>query len=353
MNTIRLKNNKIERDSNGELLRILCMFFILIHHIISHGVFPDILDETKSLNNVESIALFINGFVFIAVNVFVLLSGYYGIKISWRSFINLFLICVFYNLIAYFVHIILEGQSIGRSILTYILFPFSTGRWWFMNCYILLYCFAPILNAAVKNIPNRLYIQILILLTFLMQYVGYLKHWSNFNEDGFTFVQFVYIYLIGRYIHTQRENILTKTNRWKYFALYIFSGCIWGCGSILSHSYDMPYWHSFYYNNIFIILGALGFFVFIMSYEFKSKFINKLATGVLAVYLIHEHYFIKNYFYSFINEYSSYILDFGKGFCFISIILLCLALLITILLFDKFRYSIMNIFWKFYDKILK
>jgi surface polysaccharide O-acyltransferase-like enzyme len=65
------------RDSNFELLRLVCMFFILIQHFITNGLNITghrlILDGTGDPNIVGIVSC---SFVIIAVNCFVLISGY-------------------------------------------------------------------------------------------------------------------------------------------------------------------------------------------------------------------------------------------------------------------------------------
>ena len=73
--------NNLGRDSNIELLRLVCMLFILLHHFIVHG---------SEFVTAPSVWLTImNSFLVIAVDCFVLISGYFGIKAKWKGFIHL------------------------------------------------------------------------------------------------------------------------------------------------------------------------------------------------------------------------------------------------------------------------
>ena len=81
--------NNLGRDSNIELLRLVCMLFILLHHFIVHG---------SEFVTAPSVWLTImNSFLVIAVDCFVLISGYFGIKAKWKGFIHLYVLCAFYS----------------------------------------------------------------------------------------------------------------------------------------------------------------------------------------------------------------------------------------------------------------
>ena len=64
------------RDSNMELLRILCMLLILIHHFIVHVLYPDLALRDGVIDSYRIACLVINGFAYVGVNCFILISGY-------------------------------------------------------------------------------------------------------------------------------------------------------------------------------------------------------------------------------------------------------------------------------------
>ena len=77
-------NTKV-RNSNIELLRIIAMMFIVIWHISVHAQ----KGELPSHNYIAAITT-------TGVNLFVLISGYWGIKLKWKSLLNILSIVVFY-----------------------------------------------------------------------------------------------------------------------------------------------------------------------------------------------------------------------------------------------------------------
>lgn len=113
------------RQSNIELLRIVCMFCIVFHHFLVHAVFPDSLDSDASLNSGNTISIITNGFLYIGVNCFILISGFYGVKLRWKNIASLFIACALYGVLGYLFHLWYNGSSIGKNLIYNSVFIFS------------------------------------------------------------------------------------------------------------------------------------------------------------------------------------------------------------------------------------
>lgn len=86
-----------QRDSNFELLRIISMFLVCMLHvniIIKNSIEASTIE--KSLINLYSCG--IDGFSIVAVNVFVLISGWYGIKFRIKGLYSFLFQVFFYYL---------------------------------------------------------------------------------------------------------------------------------------------------------------------------------------------------------------------------------------------------------------
>ena len=62
------------RQSNLELLRIVAMFFIVVGHVFWHGFHQE-----------ASLHVPVRSVVIIGVNLFVLISGYFGINLRFKK----------------------------------------------------------------------------------------------------------------------------------------------------------------------------------------------------------------------------------------------------------------------------
>lgn len=73
-----------ERQNNIELCRVCVMLFIVIHHCIVSGLGLNetLNDGGENFSSATICLIVMNAFVIVSVNVFFLISGYFGIKLQ-------------------------------------------------------------------------------------------------------------------------------------------------------------------------------------------------------------------------------------------------------------------------------
>lgn len=285
------------RQSNIELLRIICMFMIVMHHFAVNVWYPGMLGLRVPMSTDEAAVLLSHCFFFIGVNCFVLISGYFSIKTSLKGFLHLYGFYVFY------AFIIALTQYFGGTpdmanipilekwfhIAVHSLMPWDNNGFWFLNAYLALFLMAPLLNIAISNMTKPVYVRILVLLTILNVVLGNILDIDLLNTWGFCVAQFVYLYLIGGYLHAHLSIEVIKTYRWRSFGLYAVSALLWGI-LIAVQVYQLPFlcrfFKAFSYNNVFVLAAAIGFFLFMLSFDFKSRAINWFSSSCLAAYLL-------------------------------------------------------------------
>ena len=96
-----------ERDLNIELLRVVCMIFVVLFHVNLNVIIRN--PETSDFLNFCAIAG--NALVAVAVDCFVLISGYFGIKWKTRSFLGLFFQTEFYSVVLLSAAILFFGYK--------------------------------------------------------------------------------------------------------------------------------------------------------------------------------------------------------------------------------------------------
>ena len=92
------------RQSNMELLRLVAMFMIVVYHTVYYRLY-DYRSEAPIFSSLMII-------LHIGVPLFVLISGYFGIKPSFKGFFKLYSILLFYNLTLYGFRIISGDISV-------------------------------------------------------------------------------------------------------------------------------------------------------------------------------------------------------------------------------------------------
>lgn len=90
-----------ERDSNMELLRIVSMVLVLISHASYTSLNPPAQADISTSLDSAFLRVLAESFSVVCVNVFVLISGWYGIKVRWSRFAELIFQVVFISISIY------------------------------------------------------------------------------------------------------------------------------------------------------------------------------------------------------------------------------------------------------------
>ena len=290
-----------ERNSNLELLRIVSMLMVLILHFNARAN-VGLLSFTHELSIQYLLGYILECFCIVAVNCFVLISGYFGIRLKVRSVLKLYMRCFLMGLLGYLLYIWLTPDILSINPLLGRLMAFTHNHWWFVISYVCLMLLSPILNGAVKALSKKQLLLSVILFAVVILYFGWYKHLENTNS-GYSFINFVFLYLIGRYIGEYVSLDKIRKIRWYSLSGYIL-GCI-GCFLLVLCRYytDWNIRFEFEYNHPFIIMSACCLLLFFLSFNFQSKFVNWCASSVFSAYLLQESpYFGGRVLYPFISR---------------------------------------------------
>lgn len=281
------------RNSNFELLRIVCMLFIVLGHIIMCH------KSTIDVSYVDyTVDFIVRSFCMVAVNAFVLISGYWGIKFKVQRLLRLNSQTWFYSVFIFSITILLGWHKLNLIKDIGVFIPVFAKQYWFITAYFVLYLLSPILNHFVSFLSQLHYKNVLVLGFFLF-YVwptgSFLINTAQLVDDaGYGIVNFVYLYILGRYIRLYNVG---KRNKTVYLLGYVFCSIV--CFMLqlfLSRllGFEFTSWWS--YNTVFILGGAVCLFLYFSRLKMQSKIINKLAKYSLSVYLIHmEPYFWRDF----------------------------------------------------------
>lgn len=307
---------EIKRKSNFEWLRIVAMAMIVSLHYMFKGNMvikaADALEASKlfEINNI--ICALITALSICAVNVYVLISGYFLSESEFkpRRVLDLILQILEYSIFITIIMLI-TGQISMTEMSIYgwigILFPIGSEEYWFITAYFVMYLLAPFLAAGVKSLSEKnLRIIIFILLGFFMVEKTILPMALPTDNYGYGFGWFTVLFLIAAYIRLYGINFLEKSKLMPvltYFVsvvammvIYLLFGYIGKKSGIETLAYYSGLvWD---YNYFFVLTAAVGLF-----YIFKNMKLNedtkiadvarKLGGLTLGVYLLHEHTFIR------------------------------------------------------------
>lgn len=276
---------KAERQSNIELLRIVLMLMIITHHFIVHGLELKSIGSAGYGNGLLTYGkLAINSIVIVAVDVFIFISGFYGMRLRWGSLLSLIGQAVFYSVGLYLIFALGVFHNWNIADFSRSLFPIFSYCWWYLTIFVALMLIAPFLNKGAEILERNQFKLLVAGLLFMDCILGFLQ--KNLAENGYSIFNFITIYLLARYIG--RFGIQVKKPLVYFIVLALlhtaFSSALFYFGKRgLS-------WEYFMYHNPLIILSAS--FLFMAFYQLNvasNKIINTLSGLVLGVYLLHDY----------------------------------------------------------------
>ena len=289
------KIEKKERNSNIELLRIIAMVMIVMHHYSIHG----------GLFGIEEISFnkYIGGIIYsggkIGVNIFMLISGYFLIysKFNIKKVLKLFFQVLFYSICFLFAGYIFKGEC-NNDVIKKSIFPITYGTYWFITIYIGIYFLSPFINKLSKSLKQREFELILlifiVLFTILQTDAGVSRYLGDLEW-------FIFMYMFGAYIRLFDFHKIDK----KYITLgtllmgtlIIFRVIIITYNSKEDFNIFSKIIQYSRMNNWLILLFSIFIFLFFKNLNLKNnRIVNYMGKTSFAVYLFHDNLF-KDYFW--------------------------------------------------------
>lgn len=202
-----------ERNSNIELLRIICMLFIIMGHFVGQSGF---LTYELTINNL-AIAILSSG-ARIATNIFLIICVWYlcdskfnagkALKTYTQLYLYTFLFTTLVLLIGYEVSV----KDVFRGYL-----PFFGRALWFASAYISLYLLSPILNNFFKLDIKKQYLFNVLSFVFVCVVSTMPDIQEGYLVDS---IYFIFMYL---WIGTLKHNFINTINRLSP-SLYLIMG---------------------------------------------------------------------------------------------------------------------------------
>lgn len=286
MSQVLSKNCKC-RESNFELLRILAMFMVLILHAnFKTFGFPN-REDILLTPTISSIRVFIEMASVIAVNVFILISGWFGIRASINGFAKFVFQCLFFSIGIYVVCVLF---GLTEFSLTGVVecFAIKADDYWFIPSYICLYLFAPVLNAFLEASDRHTIAWVLVTFYIFQFFYSFVGNGANFLMKGYSTLSFMGLYILAYYL---RHYIVDRYSKRFCVSLYFCTTVILSIMYLaLSYcGYSMIARRLIVYSNPLIVLSSAAFLLFFSKIKLRNKLINYIAISCFSVYLFHSN----------------------------------------------------------------
>lgn len=275
---------KSSRLSNFELLRVLAMLMVLAIHADFFSLGRPTYDQfvASPLDVWTRMAVEVLGIV--AVDVFVLISGWFGIRASVRGFCRYLFTCLFFCLgvnVVCSLHPALQADSLR---MIYDRMELN----WFVKAYMLLYILAPVLNAFVTTASRRMQERVLIGFFAAQTLFGWMTGSAGYFVQGYSPLAFVGLYLLARYVAIFRPR-WSRGGAKTWFALYIGISAVQSNVGIVAMRIGVALDRLISYINPLVIAASFALLLGFRELHFRSRQVNWLARSSFAVFLLHTH----------------------------------------------------------------
>ena len=310
-------NREKERNSSYELMRIVSMFLIVLYHIILHG---KVLENCQN-EGLKIIFEFIEFVTLVHVNSFILVTGYYQVESNFKQskIWSLLNANWFYRVLIVILLLTFNIVSIDKVSLIKETFPINLNEYWFFKNYLLLYCLTPFINKGIEKLNKSTYQKMIIVSFIIFSIVPSVTGGSYFDNSGFTLYQFVFLYMVGAYLkkYPLSKSYIFKVmskNMYKLILIFILFTCVFSNYILYKYSMSVSSVNtvlgeissyvsraSTLYNNPFVIIQSICFFEYFGTLTIKNRYINKLASLVFGIYLIHDNNFSRGLIYAYLK----------------------------------------------------
>ncbi len=272
-----------------EALRIIAMFFVLMLHANFLALGWPTSEEVSANPLSWGIRIFFESLSIGAVDIFVLISGWFGIQPKLKSFGNLTFQCLFFGVGIYISCVLTNISSLSLTGTINSLYIRQYN--WFVPAYILLYILSPVLNAFIEHSTKKQFSFVIIsFYTFQSIYAWIIGGENGGFLSGYSTISFIGLYLLARYVRLHSPKF-TKFSYKLDLVIFISLVLLNSLGDYVLHNSRF-----FQYNSLIVIFSSLHLLLAFSKLRFHSRIINWIASSSFAVFLLHIDNNILPYF---------------------------------------------------------
>lgn len=304
-----------KRNSGLDIARTAAMCGIIILHIVDNGGLIQCTEGPRYW-----IVFWIQICATCSVDLFALLSGYFGIDKRTRSLYRTFellAIVIFYSVVITLIFFAIDFPEI-RSVKNLIkgVFPELVGRYWYITCFIPLSICQPYINKGLNALSlkeHRALCGILIVIFSLVSTVPGVDFFKVIR--GYSFLWLCICYIVGAYM--KREQGIS----YRRFG-FLIGSIVLLVGNYIIYYFKGAKSHYFVeYNSPIILFMSIDLFLLFANLKnvYGREIWKKLSSFAFDVYVLHCHIFV----FDFIMKDSFVWISVFSPFMALVIILLC------------------------------
>lgn len=297
----------MQRLSHVDLLKVLCMYMIVVIHFYTHGLYT-VLPQIDTTNYMMVLNFIISELVLLvssmAVNCFVMISGYFLIVKRPRiaRILSIWIETFFYSTIIAFIFYFLNSSTSNFMELVKSFTPIRSGEYWFVTIYIALMLISPFLSRLARSLTKKQYLLLLCLLGFLnLNFFTTPEIVKNIPLGDIyggstSLLWFIFLFLVSGYVR-MFEKDFKNWYKSRFCVISVLLFFIWTIFlEFLMYEQSGVIGHMGYMYNGLLFFCSFFFFLLFTSIHSETsktsmllKCCTKIAPYTFAVYLIHDH----------------------------------------------------------------
>lgn len=276
-----------QRESSIELLRCIAIIMIMAVHAGYYTFGTPTPEGIRAAPTSNFLYILYENINIICVDVFLLISGWFGINTKLKSIGGFIFQILFFSFGGALLGYLFTGLNFSASVLDICIGLFQED---FISSYIFMYALTPVMNAYICQSNTRQMGIMLAIFFFIIFSAGLLC--GNPNLQGKSILTFCALYMLGRYtrIHTVLPHWKARTDFMIWAAILVgMTSTVWlsaynGHTDRLS---NIMINMSTSYINPLVILMSLFVLLFFTRFHFYNSFINWCGISSFAVVLFH------------------------------------------------------------------
>lgn len=279
--------NRPPRNSSIELYRIIATFAVLIVHFNGWflGDWPLPAYDISNPTLFRTGQMIISAAMIICVNMFVIISGYFGIRLKLSSILKLIIYLALIYIPLYIVKCVRDHEFVLADFIERCFVISYAG--YFIQCYFMLMILSPVINAFINKYGRDSLKWVLVFWGVEFWFDCIMEVEELGYNRGYSVIHFVLMYMIARCIKLYEDDI-KRIKPWVWVLGYLFSTIV-----VISCFLAGVKW-CWYYSSPIVVFSSVCTFLPFLYKTYYNRLINWIASGTLAVYIIHVTYYIRS-----------------------------------------------------------
>ncbi len=321
-----LIKTKSPRNASFELVRIIAMFFIVLHHFQGHGGWQNFAADGAN----DFFLTLLRSLFLPSVNVFVMISAYFmctkkDLRLPIRKLAKLWLTVFFYSMVLFAIFASTNEVQLTPHYILQTVFPTLLNKYWFFSSYFIMMLAAPLLNIIINKLSKMQHLVLCIVIIVGASLTNISAVLTAFPLSmGYNAIWFILLYFIVAFI---RKYDISLNNVMLVVGGVVFIACV-----------VIGYFIGGKYISLHTILMSLYIFLVAKRFAIKNAIVSKVICFIspltFGVYLISDSPEMRGWMYENLFHSSSFA---GNKFAVLILIGFALATFVACALIEYMR----------------